>query len=87
MTKKIQINDLIPFLKPGFVAMDAFGDWYWYKKQPHISKVRTVWTVDNVSAASPDSIQALSIAFDIAKSDKEWDQSLIRINKNDRSNV
>ena len=80
MTKKIKITDLIPLLKPGFVAMDASGEWYWYRKQPKKSPTFAVWSVDNGIDPKQD-FQALSIAFDIEKSIKQWDESLIKIGK------
>lgn len=82
MTKKIQISDLIPFLKPGFVAMDSTGEWYWYKKQPKQSRVHAVWSIDNHTDPKSD-FQALSVAFNIARSDKEWDKSVLKVAKND----
>ena len=29
----INIQDLIPFMKEGWVAMDKNGDWYWFKNK------------------------------------------------------
>ncbi len=80
MTKKIQITDLIPFLKPGFVAMDSTGEWYWYKKQPKQGMVRGFYGIDT-SANPKTDFQALSVAFDIEKSEKEWDQTIIKVTR------
>ena len=30
----INIKELIPFMKDGWVAMDESGDWNWYKDKP-----------------------------------------------------
>ena len=80
MTKKIQINDLIPFLKPGFVAMDSTGEWYWYKKQPKQSPVYGFWGIDTQADPKTD-FQALSVAFDIEKSEQEWNESTIKVTR------
>lgn len=78
MTKQITINELIPLLKPGYVAMDATGEWYWYRKQPKQGLTRSAWAIDPTMDPKSD-FQALSVAFNIAKSDVEWDKSLIKV--------
>lgn len=35
--KKVSIEDLKPFLKKGYVAMDANGNWYWYREKPDVT--------------------------------------------------
>ena len=32
----INIQDIIPFMKKGWVAMDKSGEWWWYRKKNHI---------------------------------------------------
>lgn len=71
--KKIQISDLIQILNPGYVAMDATGDWYWYRHKPEIAPVMAVWK------PTSDLVQRLSSAFNIEKTDIEWEKSLIKV--------
>lgn len=33
MTKQIKIEELIPKMKPGYVACNKNGFWYWYEKE------------------------------------------------------
>ncbi len=73
MSKKIKITDLMPLLKPGFVAMDPTGEWYWYEIKPEIAKVCAEWVQPN------GTMQNLSNAFNIKKSDSEWEKSLIKV--------
>ena len=30
----INIQDIIPFMKDGWVAMDSDNEWYWYEDKP-----------------------------------------------------
>lgn len=80
MIKKVKITDLMPLLKPGYVAMDSTGQWYWYKKKPKPGIVQAVWIIDKSTDPKHD-IQALSIAFNIKKSDKEWNKSAIKVTR------
>lgn len=32
----INIQDIIPFMKKGWVAMDKSGQWWWYNEKPFI---------------------------------------------------
>ena len=41
--KQITIDDLIPLLKKGWVAMDENGRWYWYSTKPRLSGRRGKW--------------------------------------------
>lgn len=34
MTKQIDINEIIPFMKDGWVAMDRDGKWLYFEKKP-----------------------------------------------------
>ena len=31
---QIKIQDILPLLKPGFVAMNEWGEWFWYRNKP-----------------------------------------------------
>lgn len=69
MTNKINIKDLLPFLKDGWVAMDKDGRWFWFQKKPE--KLGTAW-VDN------DYENCLvSEPFNIEEADN-WEESLIK---------
>lgn len=74
--KKIKITDLIPLLNPGYVAMDANGNWCWYPKKPMIHKCMACW----VPAIASEG-RLLSAMFNIAKADTDWTESLQRIYK------
>lgn len=64
----INIQDIIPFLKKGWVAMDKDKEWYWFEGKP--SKYSNSWTgvfpFSNLNA------------FDIAPAD-DWTKSLIKV--------
>jgi len=68
----INIQDIILFMKKGWVAMDKDGEWYWFKAKPR--KYSNNWTgvclFSNLDA------------FDIAPAD-DWTKSLIRIKGKD----
>ena len=41
--KKITIDELMPFLKKGWVAMDEDGTWLWFSKKPKIGNHVWLW--------------------------------------------
>lgn len=68
----INIQDIIPFMKKGWVAMDETGVWYYYEQEPEMSDSITggYWhSWDNVR---------ISDVFDIAPAD-DWTKSLIKV--------
>lgn len=67
----INIQDIIPFMKKGWVAMDAKGIWVWYSHKPVISKQRKLFLVTQGTMAPLD-------CFDIATVN-DWKDSLIRV--------
>ena len=67
----INIQDIIPFMKDGWVAMDRNHIWVWWEKEPCI-RCDYFW-----SALQGDSV-LLSDAFDIAPAD-DWTKSLIKV--------
>ena len=69
----INIQDIIPFMKKGWVAMNKYGDWWWFEKKPEI-RFDTWWR--------PDSYIDTFDAFNIAPAD-DWTQSLIKVGGND----
>lgn len=42
----INIQDIIPFMKDGWVAMDSNCKWGWYDKKPVIIKEILQWSLD-----------------------------------------
>lgn len=68
----INIQDIIPFMKKGWVAMDETGVWYYHEQEPEMSDSITggYWrSWDNVR---------ISDVFDIAPAD-DWTKSLIKV--------
>jgi hypothetical protein len=78
MTKQIDIKELIPFMKDGWVAMDEDGEWQWWQNEPERKLthkyVYSYWWGPN------GSMVCLSRVFDIAPV-SDWTKSLIRINE------
>ena len=72
MTKQIDIKELIPFIKDGWVAMDKCGEWYWHATKPE--RFRICWD-------SEYSV-CLNDIFDIAPAD-DWTKSLIKVEGGD----
>jgi hypothetical protein len=72
MTKQITIYDLLPLLKPGWVAMDKSGFWWWYEFMP--TRNDYCWLEEEVG----NSIHINRI-FDIAPFDGDWKSSLIKV--------
>lgn len=71
----INIQDIIPYLKAGWVAMDKDGFWCWYEKKPKLSKKDEIWHNPNFGEYT----EVETFAFqDIAPAD-DWKQSLIKI--------
>ena len=68
----INIEELIPFMKKGWVAMDENGVWTWFDKEPYIPKDLFIW-----AANSPD-FRELSKCFDIAPAE-DWEKSLRKV--------
>jgi hypothetical protein len=73
--KQIDIKELIPFMKDGWVAMDKDGRWFWYIRKPNLLKINGIWKTISTSTCE------LTIeAFDIAPAN-DWTKSLICINE------
>lgn len=71
MTKQIDIKELIPYLRYGYVAMDEDGSWCWYENEPDMRK--DYWVCGNHS----DDVCHLSNIKPV----NDWTKSLIRINE------
>ena len=74
MTKQIDIKELIPFMRDGWVACDKDGAWLWSNKEMLIED-GVGWSNDDVKIVLSDSFTS---AFNIAPA-KDWTKSLIRI--------
>lgn len=75
MTKQIDIKELIPFMKDGWVAMDKSGEWAWWEKKPAKDKYVDMWVKREASAGA---WMFLNIMFNI-KPVSDWTKSLIKI--------
>lgn len=73
----INIQDIIPFMKPGWVAMDEDSHWYWYEKKPKImDKTNGVW-----DATSNIWLELDFSAFKTIAPADDWTKSLIKVGK------
>ena len=70
MSKTITIDELIPLLKKGWVAMDENGSWYWFNNEP--IQISPEWYVR--SGFSCD-----LYPFNIAPYQGDWKESLRRV--------
>lgn len=69
----INIQDIVPFMKKGWVAMDEDGRWFWHENKPFIEKLKCAWF--NYSGTC----RMVNLgAFDIAPAD-DWTKSLIKV--------
>ena len=77
----IKIEDLIPLLKEGWVAMDSNGIWLWYDRKPIKDSLDGMrWLLNEKS--DWHGFSELE-AFDIAPAE-DWTQSLIKIERKDK---
>lgn len=65
----INILDIIPFMRKGWVAMDKGGMWKWYGKKPEMHNKWDCWQGEEDQFLLP---------FDIAPVD-DWTKSLIKV--------
>jgi hypothetical protein len=73
----INIQDIIPFMKKGWVAMERLDEWYWFDKKPWCNEECGVWEAN----AQSDWHGFCELnAFDIAPAD-DWTKSLIKVGK------
>ena len=75
MTKQIKIEELIPFMKKGWVACDKNGAWHWYLNKPHKNTKYNLWVPDEIGIMS-----CFCRPFNIAPA-KDWTKSLIKIER------
>lgn len=74
----IKIEQLLPFMKEGWVAMSRDGVWDWFDHKPKAYKRCGYWCIVNTKTrVCPFD------CFDIAPAD-DWEKSLIKVEgKND----
>lgn len=80
MTKQIKIEELIPYMRKGWVACDSDGTWVWSNKKlfkKRLYKNAFYWTGDSEKVVLSDSFTS---AFNIAPA-KDWTKSLIKIER------
>lgn len=70
----INIQDIIPFMKKGWVAMDKSGEWWWFPVEPYM--VCDEWLFRGGDGYK-EAIH-ISAMFDIAPAD-DWIKSLIKV--------
>ena len=70
----MKIQELLPHLKKGWVAMDEDGRWVWYKIKPHPNKDLEIWTHNRLLLYGGFFILG---AFRIDRFDGDWKDSLI----------
>lgn len=68
--KQIDIKELIPYLRYGYVAMDETGSWCWFEEKPDMRKD------DWVCGRYSDSFCLLTNIKPV----KSWTKSLIKVN-------
>ena len=75
MSKTITIDELIPLLKKGWVAMDEDGVWGWYSTRPHTEgSIRERFWLGNKDRGS-----SMFFCFKIKRFKGDWKESLRRV--------
>lgn len=72
----INIQDIIPFMKDGWVAMDKNKCWYWHRRKP--TKLNSPWNYWDSKGSDFELLM-----FKIAPAD-DWTKSLIKIDNTAR---
>lgn len=68
-------KNIAPFMRPGYVAMDKDGMWWWYTYKPICYLSGEVWRANKNSDYT-----YLSYAFNIEPVE-DWTKSLIEVGK------
>lgn len=76
MKKKIKIDDLVPFIKKGWICCDQQGFWRWYRTKPFVFKSPILNGWCNFEFGT---IEFFGKMFDIEPFDGDWKKSLRRI--------
>jgi hypothetical protein len=75
MTKQIDIKELIPFMRKGYVTMDKSGEWVWWEKKPVKDKYADIWVKRKALVGAWVFLNSL---FNIAPV-SDWTKSLIKV--------
>ena len=78
MTKQIDIQELIPYLKQGWVAMDKNEDWFWFEVEPYCDIKEEMWMLKNWKGIIHEEI-GLPVCMCTIKPAEDWTKSLIQI--------
>lgn len=78
----INIEDITPFMRKGWVAMDSNGTWMWYSRKPVLRVRRGKFVYIGFIAGDLCSLSG----FDIAPAE-DWTNSLIRVGDNPKNKV
>ena len=79
----INIKDIIPFMRKGWVAMDKNGVWFWFESKPKLKKRDGIWSNDNYSLWQE---VYCSVFQDIAPAE-DWTKSLISVGNKPNNKV
>lgn len=69
----INIQDIIPFMEDGWVAMDKDGAWCWFEEKPVASVCDGRWVTTNHCIS-----ECINTVINIASAD-DWTKSLIQV--------
>lgn len=72
LTKEVLENNIAPLMKPGYIAQDMNGEWYWYQSKPELRS--QCW----VRGKAMDETVLLNSLFLLPKL-KNWKETLIEI--------
>ena len=75
---QIKIHDLLPLLRPGWVAADNRGRWYWFRNHP---KILCINGIELWGATDEGIVMPLTYGFDILPYDGDWKDSLMECGK------
>lgn len=78
MIKQIKIEELIPFMKKGWVACDKDGTWRFWTTLPLLEDFYTYWQFDLDYITEESEAENLSVIFNITPAE-DWTKSLIKI--------
>lgn len=70
--EQITIYELLPLLRPGFVAMDEDKEWWWFQAKPDVDTEPPAGWCGSGCEVAP-----LSDSFNIAPFDGDWKDSLM----------
>ena len=82
MTKQIDIKELIPYMRDGWVACDISGDWVWFSKKPIMIINDRYECLNCWMPALNSKMQHITYRnemFRKIKKPKDWTKSLIKV--------